>query len=240
MKFHGKVYQTNPVILHASGESKHSAEWAAVVAHEARMAPAIPKGLSLSIVSWSNFLPQLQLLDRVAGQAKLLPRYLCLRLRKYQTGANGDNIMEVWADKVRRLKDAVETGAIASDYVLGLDDNDVVAHGDLGRAVGLLKNFSCRMVFGGEISPWPAHGSTIGWEALHAHGKYAYLNAGAWVAETKFLRELFFAHRIPDTFNEQGYWKDHYRTCYPDIRVDCEAQVFGNLQHARDDFSVEA
>lgn len=103
-------------------------------------------------------------------------------------------------EKLRALNDFLQSSRSAREYLLYADSDDAVLRNDPARAVNLLHECSCDLLFSGTSHPagyrWMPE--VARWANSHADqhaggAEHQYLNAGVFVGKTDFLREVVAA-----------------------------------------------
>lgn len=132
----------------------------------------------------------------------------------------GKNV-QVWRNcyKPKLLLDSLPN----TKYVLALDAYDVVLVRSLETIVERFEQYNCKVLFNAQDRPWPPE------SPLFEDVPFGYLNSGAFIGETEYLRELFieYQHIKPITHrnSDQGIINQQM-IGNPDTKLDYRCSVF--------------
>ena len=131
-------------------------------------------------------------------------------------------------DLLHKYLDEVKT-----EYVISSDSADVFVTNRLEAICDKFDSFGCEALFNSEkcMSPGGIAPSFAVFEKAIHNG--CFLNAGLWMARTKFAKELTaYLMEIPRYYNcEQFYYKIAYKHFYPRLQVDARSLIFQGLNH---------
>lgn len=221
-----KNTKTKPFIAHAPGKLKYVPLWKDVISLS-NLRPYSPTVnlKDLSVVTFNNGKSHnekpVSLFESIADLCQLKYDVLGKSVKK-------------WSNKVKvnLLNDHLKS--VSTDYILVLDSSDVFLLRSLEGIVKEFKQHDCQALFNAEKIIWPLDLSEeikSFEESIHPG---FYLNAGAWIAYSKFAKELLqiVSELKVDTSHlnsEQVYYKYAYKLFYPKIKVDVSSSIFQGL-----------
>jgi hypothetical protein len=230
------LYGTRPIVIHAHGVMRHKPAWPpirdAVFAAPPRTLRAVPE---LTLITCNNGHEAMGLFEASVAR-------LGLRAEVYGHG------IDPWVnarDKPRVL--AAALAAIQTEFVLYADSRDAVLLDDPRLALERLPA-GCDFWLGGDRINWPALPAFRTFERAlpgAAESEFKYLNGGAWLGRTAFVREVFAEAAampplddVPDS--EQGILKTLFPRHVPRMQLDYRCEVFQNIGFVMADiFTVE-
>lgn len=224
------VTGSTPSILHRNGDPPEWRErWPHIVAAffgEARehCAPS-PE---LTILTWSNR-PTQSLLER------------CLDGWRVPYVTLGSEMPE-WRNDAKPYLIMTALDRVSSEYVLGLDSDDVLVVSCPRRIVAEFRACACDILFSAERTSTPDMPSLTEFEQTIAEAPFCHLNAGAWMGKTDACRRFFRDCLREDKGDilaafptrrffksDQGMTRKTFRRYYPDARLDDRCRVFQSL-----------
>jgi hypothetical protein len=138
-------------------------------------------------------------------------------------------------DKPRTILEAALD--VRTELILYADSRDAIVLGDPRFIVKRFRQFDCDLVFGADRMNWPPLDAFKSFEdsvAGEAAMDFRYLNGGAWIGRTEFVREFFAdACAMPPLAEmpvaEQGILKQLFRKHYPRVQLDYRCTIFQNI-----------
>lgn len=119
---------------------------------------------------------------------------------------------------------------VDTPYVMGLDSYDCVVMDSPEYIVSVFKDaFKCRMVYNTEMLSFPPNKELYDFETSVNEYPYAFVNAGAWISETDFYKEVlnFNAAQVPRIKgSDQEINRLAHKHFYPDIQADDHCRIF--------------
>ena len=236
VKVRNRLYDTSPILIHAHGLMKHKPAWPpireAVFAAPARQLAPLE---NLTLITCNNGHEAMGLFERSVER-------LGLRVEVFGQG------IDPWVnarDKPRVLAEAL--AGLTTEFVLYADSRDAVLLDDPRLAIDRMPP-GCDFWLGGDRINWPALPRFRDFERRlpgAAASEFRYLNGGAWIGRTAFVRE-FFARALetpplPDApESEQGILKTLFPQYVPAMQLDYRCEVFQNIGFVMTDiFDVE-
>lgn len=217
---------TRPVIVHAHGNLALKPHWAPL--QEACLnRPALPptEVADLTLVTCNNGHPAMGCFERSVAQ-------LGLRCEVLGHGVSPWNNAR---DKPRLL--AAVAASIRTPYLMYADSRDALLVRHPAAAVADFRARGCDLLFGGDVLSFPPDLHLKRYEDGLPGAKASacrYLNAGAWIGKTEFVREFFArAAAQPPTpsapASEQGVLRQLLPQFPGRIAIDYGRHVFANI-----------
>ena len=221
---------TDPGVLHRNGNPPEWQErWARIVDDFFAEAPApCAPCPELTILTW-NSRPTKSLLER------------CLDARGIPHVVLGKHVSK-WRPQVKPYLNAEALSRIDTEYVMGLDADDVLLVSCPSTILEAFKSFDCDIVFSSERNSYPKVPSLYEFEKSIAESEYCHLNSGAWIGRRaacqRFFREtanednadILAAHPAKHVHrDDQGITRKAFRRHYPAARMDYQCRMFQNL-----------
>lgn len=148
------------------------------------------------------------------------------------------------------LKEIIDS--ITTPYIMGLDDYDVLVLRDPKEAIEKFKIVDCDLLLNAEIrfySEWEfehgekTSGSIREWKKFQegiVNSPFRYLNSGAWIGKTEFLRAFIKKYIADDAASlspapvtpaggDQDLMHWAYATFYPSVKIDHNCDIFFNI-----------
>ena len=252
MKVVNRLFDTEPVILHAGGPLNLSPLWGSI---EQALFAAAPSELvgprdDYTFFTWNSGVRRSHDRAKRLGTAERCLRRLGVPHEVLGNGMNPwTNIM-----KIMTLRNALV--GLGTPYVIACDSADVLVLRDPGPCVDLFEGFGADLVYIGDPSFWPPEFQDLKseeWRVPGARGTaYPYLNAGALIGRTSFCLDLFNAAAeqaqpqigIPrppgnsgagTSDDDQSIMKRLYLAQHPRVQVDFQCQIFQPLTYQGQD-----
>jgi hypothetical protein len=221
---------STPSVLHRNGNPPQwHAQWEKIVAaffaeaHE----PCEPCP-ELTIITWSNR-PTKSLLER------------CLDARGVSYLTLGKGLPE-WRNDMKVYLNATTLERISSEYVMGLDSDDVLVVACPRRIVADFRAHGCDILFSTERNSCPDVPSLTEFERALGTSRFRHLNSGAWIGRTDACRRYFRDCLEEDNGDilavlatrsnfrdDQCLTRKTFQRYYPAARLDDECRIFQSL-----------
>lgn len=231
---YNNLYHTFPSLLHSPGRIKYSPWWNVL---SKLKTSAVTKPKNLSIVTCNSGVAARFLttngyeLGTFENSLNDLPHYVL-----------GSGCKD-WSNvkKIDLLIDFLYS--IDTKYTLYADSSDAILLGDPAFILDNFKKMHCKMLFNAEKNFWPPEMEAIKkFEESKSKPPFQYLNAGVWIGETDFCREVFSTAKLQPAGSrpnsEQVRIKPLYPIFYPLIKIDDTCQVFQNLNRGGSEISL--
>jgi hypothetical protein len=173
------LYNTYPLILHAPGKNQRSSnnKWHKLV--EKCLENLIPTVdcSDLTIITWNN------------KNKGLFEESLDLLKLNYKVLGKG---IEDWNNilKMSLAKEALSN--IETKWTMGVDSFDAMLLGSPNVVLENFKKKKCKLLFNANTVSFPKNKEWNEFEKRkYGDVRYGFVNAGAWIGETKFCRDFF-------------------------------------------------
>lgn len=222
---HNIITGTYPCIIHCPGILNKHYYWT----YFKDFSNEFEEEKNLTIVTWNtndNYHKKLGLLER--------------SLKNYPIINCAQNLSSPWINNQKMILLNNHINSIKTQYVLGADSSDTIFIKSPKEILDKFKELKTSMLFGCEKFFFPLDG--IFQEEKEFQDKiaknmpYKYLNAGLWIADTEYLKQI-----IPQYVNalknlpqnkymgsEQIVWHKVLKTA-KSIRLDYSCEIFQNL-----------
>ena len=147
-----------------------------------------------------------------------------------------------WRPDMKVFLNADALTRVDSEYVLGLDADDVLLVAPPQQIIADFQTFGCEIVFSGEKNSFPRVAYIEQFERSIAESVYCHLNSGAWIGRTATLRRFFrdclnedygdivAAHPIGHVLcDDQGVTRKTFRRYHPTAQIDYQCRLFQSL-----------
>jgi len=224
------VTGSTPSILHRNGDPPGWRErWQDIVTSffEEAQESCAPSP-ELTILTWSNR-PTKSLLER------------CLDRRGVPYLTLGSEMPE-WRNDAKPYLITAALDRVISEYVLGLDSDDVLVVSCPQRIVAGFRACACDILFSAERTSTPDMPCLTEFERSIAESPFGHLNAGAWIGKTDACRGFFRDCQREDKGDivaafptrrffksDQGMTRKTFRRYHPAARLDYHCRVFQSL-----------
>ena len=248
MKVVNRLFDTEPVILHAAGPLKLSPLWGSVERALFAAPPSEPVGArdDYTFFTWNSGARRSHDRAKRLGTAERCLRRLGVPHQVLGHGINPwTNIM-----KIMTLRKALAD--VATPFVIACDSADVLVLRDPSLCVDRFEELGADVVYIGDPSFWPPEFEDLKSKERRVPGArgtaYPYLNAGALIGRTSFCLDLFSAAAeqahpqlgIPrppgnsgagTSDDDQSIMKRLYLMHHPRVQVDFRCQIFQPLTY---------
>jgi hypothetical protein len=230
MQVRNLLTNTAPGVLHRNGNPPEWQErWVRIVAEffAEPHAPCTPCP-ELTILTW-NSRPTQSLLER------------CLEVRGIPCVVLGKHVSK-WRPQIKPYLNAEALARIDTEYVMGLDADDVLMVSCPQTILDAFKTFDCDILFSSERNSYPKVPFLYEFEKSIAESEYRHLNSGAWIGRRaacqRFFREcanednadILAAHPAKYVHrDDQGITRKTFRRYHPAARLDYRCRIFQNL-----------
>ncbi len=224
IRLRNTLYDSHPIVLHCpSSEVRHHL-WDRAVTLMLRYSRVLPSPANLSIITWNN---------------KEIPGSFETSTTKNGLDCTilGKGLMP-WTNRCKIGLTKAFADTCQSDYILGVDSFDAILVDNPAKAVKVLQNSGVEMIFNGSIMSYPPVPPFSTYEKSINKGVFCHLNAGVWVATTKFCREFFgFAAAFEDDdntkkfpFSEQVVVRAILPNFKDKVKIDSECEIFQTIE----------
>lgn len=225
------IFGTYPSIIHSPGRIAYSPLWNRIANLQTK-ATVVPK--DLTIVTCNS------------GSASTFVTKNGYKLGSFEKSLNGlphvilGEGCNNWTN-VKKIEILFEfLGEGRTKYTLYVDSADAIMVGDPAVVLEKFKSMQCRMLFNAEKNFWPPEMNELkSFEEGVAKHPFCYLNAGAWIGETEYCKELFALAKLQSPpgrpHSEQARIKPLYPELHPDVKIDDTCEIFQNINRVEDE-----
>ena len=245
---HNRLFDTEPMILHASGPLELSPLWGEL---ERGLFATPPEASGAQRRDFTFFIWNSGAVVSHDRAKRLGTAERCLDRLGVPYGVLGRGI-DPWKNvfKIQTLLDGLAT--VTTPYVIACDSPDVLILDDPGGCIERFESFGADLVSIADCSFWPPELQDLRWHEEHRPGawgeRFPYLNSGAFIGRTDFCREIFtVAARMADhqlaypyvegtsgagtDADDQSIMKRLYIEHHPRLQLDFRCRIFQTLTY---------